>query len=204
MQEHESQPSKRIAQRKLAFDVLELIHGAPAAKEAESQHGLVFHPPPIAKTATGDSQKLEDINPLLNPNAQPTTAMNAPSPHLVLPKSLIYKQPFSRVLYAAGLVSSRSEGHRLVSKKGAYVGSKSGGGGSMGNQLEFTPIHNWNPDDTEKYVIDHDIIILRVGKWKVKIVKIISDEEFEKQGLTAPGWEGNVMHMADPGGKPDP
>jgi len=48
---------------------------------------------------------------------------------------------------------------------------------------------NWNPQETEKYIIGDDLLILRVGKWKVKIVKIISDEEFEKKGLTAPGWK---------------
>lgn len=199
MQEHESQPSKRIAQRKLAFDALEIIHGEPLAKEAENQHGLIFSRHPKEK----DPQTLGDINPLLNPNAKPTTAWNAPSPHTVLPRSLVYNQPFSRVLYAAELVSSRSEGHRLISKGGAYVGSRSEGGGSMGDTLEFTTIHNWNPDDTGKYVINNDLIILRVGKWNVRIVKIVNDEEFQESGLDAPGWKEDVQPLEDTTENPD-
>ena len=59
----------------------------------------------------------------------------------------------------------------------------------MGDQLEFSPALNWHADETEKYIIDGDLLILRVGKWKIKIVKIVSDEEFERLGLTAPGWK---------------
>ena len=62
----------------------------------------------------------------------------------------------------------------------------------MGDSLEFSPALNWHADETEKYVIDGCLIILRVGKWKVKIVKIVSDDEFERLGLTAPGWKEEV------------
>jgi tyrosyl-tRNA synthetase len=30
---------------------------------------------------------------------------------------------------------------------------------------------------------------LKLGKWKLRVVNIISDEQFKEQGLTAPGWE---------------
>lgn len=190
VREHENQPSKRIAQHKLAYEVLEIIHGKEAAKEAEKQHGLVFQGQPVTKKpADGILQSNEDINPQLNKHAPQITAANTPSHHILLPKSLVYNQAMARILYSAGLVSSRSEGHRLASKQGAYVGSRPGASGTMGDQLEFTPVANWFPKDTEKYVIDDDLLILRVGKWKLKIIKIVSDEEFERQGLTAPGWK---------------
>ena len=195
MQEHEAQPSKRIAQHRLALDVVELVHGATLAREAEHQHSLIFNPNlisnpiSITKPAEGNVQKSEDANALLNPLAKPVTSQNAPSPHTTLPRSLVYKQPFSRVLYAAGLVSSRSEGHRLISKGGAYVGSRPSNAGPIKNQLDYTPIQNWSADETEKFVIGDDLLLLRVGKWKVKIAKIVSDEEFEYRGLTAPGWK---------------
>lgn len=194
MAEHEAQPSQRIAQRKLAFDVLELVHGKESAKDAVLQHGLVFKPfrTPTPQSALEPGAKPPDVNRLLNKDAPITTQNNAPSPHLILPKSLVYKQPISRVLYSAGLVASRSEGHRLAAKKGAYIGSRPGASGTMGDQLEFSPALNWHADETEKYVIDGDLLILRVGKWKIKIVKIVSDEEFERLGLTAPGWKDKL------------
>ena len=67
----------------------------------------------------------------------------------------------------------------------------------MGDALTFTPVMNWHPEQTEKYVIDGNLLILRVGKWKVKVVRIVSDEEYEGMGLDAPGWkewkEGQVV-----------
>jgi tyrosyl-tRNA synthetase len=94
------------------------------------------------------------------------------------------------------MVSSRSEGHRLIANKGAAVGSKSGSG-TMDDGLSYMPIKTWPGQDTEKFIIDDSLLILRVGKWKVKIVKIVSDEEFEDRGLNAPGWK-----VVDP--EPDP
>lgn len=194
MVKHQSQPSERIAQRKLAFDVLDLVHGEKRAQEAAEQHSLVFKSShrPVPEPALEPGIKPPDVSPLLNVHAPPTTANTALSPHLILPKSLVYKQPIARVFYAAGLVASRSEGHRLVAKKGAYVGSRPGASGTMGDSLEFSPALNWHADETEKYVIDGSLIILRVGKWKVKIVTIVSDAEFERLGLTAPGWKEEV------------
>lgn len=194
MAEHRSQPSQRIAQKKLAFDVLDFVHGEASAIDAAQQHGLVFKSSqiPIEKPALELGSKPPDVSPLLNPNAPITTANNAPSPHLLLPKSLVYKQPIARVFYSAGLVASRSEGHRLVAKKGAYVGSRPSASGTMDDHLEYSPALNWHADETEKYIIDGDLLILRVGKWKVKIVKIVDDEEFERLGLTAPGWREEV------------
>lgn len=191
MTEHNSQPSQRLAQRKLAFDVLDIVHGEVLAKDAEQQHSLVFtssHTPAPGPALEWGGKPL-DINPLVNPNAPITTYNNAPSPHMLLPKSLVYNTPIARILYSAGLVASRSEGHRLIAKKGAYVGSRPGASGTMGDQLEFSPAHNWLSTDTEKYIIDGSLLILRAGKWKVKVVKIVSDEEFERLGLTVPGWK---------------
>ena len=201
MAEHNSQPSQRIAQRELAFDVLDLVHGKASATDAAEQHGLVFKSPrlPMSKPASEPEPKSLDVNPLLNPHAPITTANNAPSPHLVLPKSLVYKQPIARVFYSAGLVASRSEGHRLLAKKGGYVGSRGGASGTMCDHLEYSRALNWHGDETEKCIIDGDLLILRVGKWKVKIVKIVSDEEFERLGLTAPGWKEDVDRENVPG-----
>jgi hypothetical protein len=94
----------------------------------------------------------------------------------------------SRILFSAGLAASRSEGHRLIIKRGAYIGGLRGANSTMGDELTFTPIENWIVEDNAKYVMDDSLMILRVGKWKIRIVNIIPDEEFDAQGLDAPGW----------------
>lgn len=194
MATHEQDPSKRLAQRRLALEVVQMIHGEPAAKEAENQTRLLFpgaKPPSAPPTPIPiDDPKNAPLNILLNPKAPQTSAQYPSSSRISLPKSLVYNQPIARVLFAAGLVSSRSEGHRLAAHQGAYIGGNKALNSSknMGDELAFSPIMNWKPAETESYIIGGTLLVLRVGKWKVKIVTIIPDEEFDAQGLDAPGW----------------
>ena len=187
MEEHNKAPHKRVAQHKLAQEVLDLVHGQTVAKEAEQQHRGLFGriSPPQAQTDDDGNQSTDDSN-----RAIPSLSKAfGPTQSLLLPKSLVYGQRISHVLYHAGLAPSRSEGFRMVTKKGVYLGAKPGGSGTMGNQVDFSPAANWAGKETEKYIIGDDMLILRVGKWKVKIIKVISDEEFETKGLSAPGWK---------------
>jgi tyrosyl-tRNA synthetase len=59
----------------------------------------------------------------------------------------------------------------------------------MPDALHYIPIKTWNQHVTKNFLIDDKLLILKVGKWKVKIIKVVSDEEFEAMGLTAPGWK---------------
>ena len=166
-----------------------MVYGSPEAKSVEEQHAALFRPatsPP--PTATEDSTASSEV-PKAKTNYEYATPTKVPSANVILPRSLVYYQSIARVFYAAGLVTSRSEGHRLASNGGAYVGSRPGQKGGMGDGVSFTPISNWKPEETGKYVIDNELLILRVGKWRIRIVKIVSDEEFEEKGLDAPGWQ---------------
>ncbi|MCJ1379913.1 tyrosyl-tRNA synthetase [Xylographa soralifera] len=189
MTDQEQEPSKRIAQRRLAREVVEMIYGTKEAEEVETQHITLFRPVSTPKPIPIDDPKAPSLNVSLNPNAPHISSQNAPASNMVLPHSLVHNQPIARVLFAAGLVASRSEGHRLASNRGAYVGGLRGAKPGMTDGLSFTPITNWKPEDTSKYIIDNSLIILRVGKWKVKVVKIIPDDQFDAQGLEAPGWK---------------
>ena len=217
VQEHEQQPSKRVAQRKLAREVVELIHGVKEADDVESEHGMLFgssknpekpmskakpKPEPSDEASTQSPQHKSrgqpvyvppaEINYSLNHHAEHTTPSNYPSPNITLPKSLVYNQPIPRLLYSAGLVASRSEGHRLAANRGAYIGALSRPDGTqMGDSLAFRPAVEWKDGaKADKFLLDDgQTLILRAGKWKIKVVRIIEDEEFEKRGLTAPGWK---------------
>ncbi|KAI9702358.1 MAG: tyrosyl-tRNA synthetase [Candelina mexicana] len=184
--EHMQHPHERKAQHILARDFVELVHGEEEAKDAEARHRLLF--PSRSAPVSAEAPKGDWSNPL-NPHAPQTTQNNAPSANVTLPASLVYDQPIARVLYHAGLVSSKGEGHRLAQNQGAYVGSRPAGGGGMPDELKFSPVKLWDPKLTQDYIMDGGLLILRVGKWKVKIVKILSDEEFVKLGLDAPGWK---------------
>ncbi len=196
MEEHHQEPSKRVAQHKLAREVLMIVHGKSIAEETEQKHRSLFERPPAPPPetpATDNGRKPPDINRHLNKTAPIVSAENAPSHNLTLPRSLVINQPISKVLYHAGLVASRNEGHRMVAQKGAYVGSRPGASGTMGYQVDWSPAANWAASETEKYIIGDDTLVVRLGKWKIKIIKIISDENFEQQGLTAPGWKDGMV-----------
>ncbi|KAL8820554.1 MAG: hypothetical protein Q9191_007490, partial [Dirinaria sp. TL-2023a] len=202
MTEHKTEPSKRIPQHRLAHEVLSVAHSPEDAEEAAAQHAGLFGSKrtvsytPLSSTSTTpsdpapssatSSKRPPDVSNLLNKHAPITTSHNAPALNITLPRSLVYSQPIARILYAAGLVASRSEGHRLCAQQGAYIGSRASGD-PMDDSLNFTPCKNWNPEDTNRFIIDDGLLILRVGKWKIKLVRIVSDEEFEKKGLSCPG-----------------
>ncbi|KAK5012534.1 tyrosyl-tRNA synthetase [Cryomyces antarcticus] len=209
MEEHAQNPSKRTAQHLLAAELLELVHGKLAAEEAAQQHSRFSgnrskpttstSPTPSSPTSetTSTSNTNTDINRSLNPHAPPTNWENAPSPNTTLPRSLVYGMTFGRILYHAGLVSSYSEGNRLIQKGGVYVGSAPAQIGHQRDEVSFTPAKWGDPAATEQFIIDGQLLILRVGKWKVKVIKIVDDDEFRRMGGSAPGWEA----LEEEGGK---
>ena len=205
MTEHNEDASKRVAQRRLAHEILNIVHGAPETKAVEEQHGILF---PRSKTSIKkeareanpkpESSKkpamhtpprwADDQNPLLNPYAGPSSP--TPAGQIILPRSLVVSQQVGRVLFAAGLVASRSEGHRLIAANGAYIGSVAGPQHrAMPDHVEFTPLKNWEEGYINRFIVNGSLLILRAGKWRVKVIKVVEDAEFEKLGLDVPGWK---------------
>ncbi|KAF3483955.1 tyrosine-tRNA ligase [Arthroderma uncinatum] len=194
MEEHNKAPSLRVAQHTLAQEFVELIHGPKDAQEASKAHKAIFQPqdspshakPEAASIPLTPSGIPEFINSGVNPKAPQMNAFTAPTPHLTLPRSMVVGQYFHKILYAAGMVSSKQEGYRIIVNNGASVGCMASGAEQMGDALSFIPLRTWPADVTEKFIIDGSLLILRIGKWRVKIIKIIDDKEFKDQGLTVP------------------
>ncbi|KAL4946714.1 hypothetical protein BDV06DRAFT_182175 [Aspergillus oleicola] len=206
MEQQNQDPSKRVAQHALAYEFVHLIHGKEEAEAVATQHRQLFRP----RSSTAEPTPLKQSSPtsrhpntkkadFVNPGAgnawaPQTNFANMPSARVTLPESLVYNMTFNKVLWSAGLVSSRNEGARLINSKGAHVGSKPGimkdqTGGDMPDELKYTPIKSWAAEKTQEFIMDGNLLILKIGKWKLKIVNIVSDEEYRKLGLTAPGWE---------------
>ncbi|KAE8152627.1 hypothetical protein BDV25DRAFT_150766 [Aspergillus avenaceus] len=207
MEEQNKDPSKRVAQHKLAAEFVELIHGKEESDAVAVQHRQLFRkrdsmeePTPIPKTTrpapkSRSSYSEFDNMQSGNPYAPQTNHTNMPTSNVTLPESLVYDQAFNKVLWAAGLVRSKGEAHRLISNKGAYVGSRPGDSGPMSDDLTFTPIKTWPGSRTQEFVVDGNKMFLKLGKWKMKIVTIVSDAEFRKRRLTAPGWSPNELNL---------
>ena len=187
VEEHNIDPSKRVAQHLLAYEVVSLVHGEEAAREAQEQHRSMY-----GKRTVTDSGETSEYSAV---EGHPTTLNNAPRVDMQLPESLIMGKSIGRILYAAGLASSTSDGHRLAQQKGAHIGGSPGqkpnvNKGMLIGQLDFTPIGLWFPEDTKRFLIDGKMLVLRKGKHNVRIIEMVSDEEWEASGKKYPGQPG--------------
>ena len=195
MAEHREDESKRVAQHKLASEFTELVHGVVAAEEASKQHRALFNQNmsldeivEFAKQQAPQAPATVDDHPSVSKNAKPQSIEKYSTTQMELPRQVVFEQPLSRVLWSAGLAASKSEAQKLINNKGAYIGGKSSGDGQMSDSLTYTSIsaagwHWW-----KDYIIDDSLLILRTGKWRVKIINIISDEECAGKGLSCPGF----------------
>ncbi|KAM0717079.1 hypothetical protein Q7P37_006931 [Cladosporium fusiforme] len=167
---HAADPGKRLAQHLLASEVLELVHGPEVAARTRAEHQAMRNP----RVSSGNLQ----------------------GERTVLPRSLVSGAPFSRILWHAGITATKSEAARLLKSGGVYVATSSSSSGvadqdaEAAEALKFAQIKNQKPEDVEK----DGLIVLRTGKWKVRIVEVVDDETFEKklgeEGKEAPpGWE---------------
>lgn len=206
MSKHRQDQSKMKAQKQLAYEVTELIHGQAAASEAHLQHqqlygseysvGILSSPPltPLEPIAEPEETPPGFWNNSLNKYAKPASLERFGSVKIKLPKSLVIGQPMNRVLWSAGLVSSRGEGYRLIANKGCHIGSRMSGPKNVSDaedRVSYVPITQVDRERTSDFILDGDVMVLRVGKWKIKIVQLVNDEEYEALGLSCPGWKGD-------------
>lgn len=185
MVEHKADPSKRVAQHALAFDVLSLVYGSQTALEEAKQHEFRFGNgmPTIVRDPTEESG-------IITPN-------NAPRSDIQLPRSVMELSP-AKLLHAVGLATSAADGQRLVKAQGAYVAGAPGQKrGIVPGSLTWTPMKMWFPEETLKFLIDDSLLILRKGKHNVRIVELIDEEEWKSSGKTYPGepFTGKVRQM---------
>ncbi|KAH7018552.1 tyrosyl-tRNA synthetase [Microdochium trichocladiopsis] len=182
-------PSKRHAHHALAREVLCLVHGQAEADRVQQQHRAVFAQPKGVFTVPEQTSF-----PTGGPAHQ--DAARRFRTDIQLPRSLIMGTSIARILFAAGLCDSISEGHRLCTAQGAYVAGQPGqlpsDKSSMQHEhLTFTPVKVWSSADTARYLIDDKILILRRGKHFVRVVEMISDEEWAQSGRRYPGEPGS-------------
>ena len=176
MDQHTLNPAQRVAQHALAFEVVSLVHGSQVALTEAKQHEFRFG----GKISHVIKEPIEETG-IVTPN-------NAPRSDIKLPRSIMQKSP-AKILHAAGLAASSSEGQRLLSQQGAYIAGQPGSEkrGLVPGNLAWTPMKIWFPEETSKFLIDDRLLILRKGKHNIRIVELISDEEWDASGQIYPG-----------------
>lgn len=209
VEEHMQAASQRKAQHTLAREFVELVHGEEEAKNAESQHRLIYarntRSPGEYAAAQAEfttQSRQSSVSGLEGLGTAPVEDVkNRPKPHMKLPRSAIEQSNIGRVLVATGLTKSASEGHRLAKVGSVYVGSRRGGSeGAMpmhDGSLAFSSVSAWSTGDAKKYMIDDNLLIFRRGKHNVKVVEVVSDEEYEELGLTHPGKPKSISEISE-------
>lgn len=179
MAEHAADPGKRRAQHLLAGEVLELVHGREEATKTRDEHQALRMPSLASLGLRGTASE------------STTSSVQGATDRAVLPSSLVLDTPFSRILYHAGIVASKSEGARMIAKGGVYIAtaatSSTTGTDEVKNDLHFVQLKNQKPEEVRQYVMD-GTLVFRLGKWKVRVVKVVEDASFNREDLDAPGW----------------
>ena len=107
-----------------------------------------------------------------------------------LPLSMLQPGSFPRILHAAGLASSKSDAHRLIASKGAYVVVPNSGSVDAPTALRWVPIEGATATaDPNLFLIDFEALVLRSGKSKIQICRIVADENLPKEGLEGSAGE---------------
>ncbi|KAF2997353.1 tyrosyl-tRNA synthetase [Curvularia kusanoi] len=226
VQQQRKDASKRIAQHVLAKEIVELAHGAAEAKKAETAHkeafshgtntfslGALRNALGTADPAAGLGAQKEELSKFdielleykrayaASSTIQPTSGTSASTQPkqdsvVTLPLSMLGPGTFPRVLHAAGLASTKSEAHRLIASKGAYVVVPKSGSVESPTSLKWTPIESSSAANPQHFLVDYEALVLRSGKSKIQVVRVVSDEQFEKQNLDAQKAEDKLAQEA--------
>ena len=190
MQLHKEDLPRRVAQHVLAFEVTSVVHGPEVALREQMQHQLMFGKAPIelpeGMVTSAKGVKPAGFKPV---DGLRTTANEATQDTMKLPESLVNGKSVARILFACGLASSVTEGTRLVQQGGAYVAASPGPHMQRltPGSLDWTPVKTWFPSDTQRFLIDNKLLILRRGKSNVRIIEMVDDLEWKESGMTYPG-----------------
>lgn len=144
-----------------------------ATKQAREllEYKMSFITSPISSTNTTSSTN------------STTTHKTPPSTQMVtLPLSFLKPSSFPTLLHLTGLCTSRSEAHRLIASKGAYIVLPNSGTSENPGGLKWIAIENAPGADPKHFLVDYRALVLRVGKSKVRIVRVVRDEDFAKDG----------------------
>ena len=160
MDEHVTNPSHRLAQHLLASEILALVHGREVANSTAQQHRSMRRP------------SLQSLTqPKVDSGASNTRSIAASFDRAAERVKLLSSQVrgcrIDHVLQNAGLVKSRGEGRRLVASGGVYLGTRP----AKSEDIVFRAVPS--PETTvDEYILEDSLLVIRVGKWKVKVVEL--------------------------------
>jgi tyrosyl-tRNA synthetase len=182
IEEHLLNPSARKAQHMLARELVELVHGPHEAKVAEEQHRLLFQKKP---------EETSTLEVAVDPDTAVgyTTLNNRPKINVQLPASVINSLSIARIVYAAGLTASANEAHHLIQNDGIRIGGMAGSKDKLAEPgfVTWSKVSAWPNQETAKWLIGDDLLMLKRGKHNIRVIQVVPDEEYSASGRTYPG-----------------
>jgi tyrosyl-tRNA synthetase len=193
--DHAADPGKRLAQHLLAAEVLELVHGKEVADRTRNEH-RAMRAPTLAALQSGANK----TGSLATPSEEPTDGGNkqtaasgdgdgdaAAVQRILLPKCLVLNKSPSEILYAASLAKSKSAAARLVSAGTLYAAMPQASEASspeppadlMNTELRFAKQTVNVPSGLDSFTQPGNLLVLRLGKWKIRIIEVVPDAEYE-------------------------
>ncbi|KAF3764700.1 tyrosine--trna ligase precursor, mitochondrial (cyt-18) [Cryphonectria parasitica EP155] len=189
MEEHKTNPPKRVAQHLLAYEVTALVHGTQVAQRTQAEHRTRYGGNKDIPLNTGQIEQSNEQYQAVQ--GHPTTIDNRPRIDQKLPYSIV-EMSLARIVFAAGLATSVSDADRTIKNGGIYIGGAPGQKGHVNKgmnpeQLMFTPVTTWPNAANRNFLIDDKILLLRKGKHNLRCIELISDDEWAKSGKEYPG-----------------
>jgi tyrosyl-tRNA synthetase len=146
MEKHMAVPESRSAQILLANEVVALIHGESKASRASIQTQLLF--PPSSSAVRFSAQQIID-------------AFDDDGRLVDVPKTELIGEMVSKVMRRVGAVKTRSEADNIVRGGGVYYGREGRRIGDVKASVQ------------EDWLLDGQILLLRIGKGKFAIVRAV-------------------------------
>jgi len=145
LQQHEVDPSKRVAQRRLASEITRMVHGKEGLSTAERATEIFFG---------GEISQLSDsqLNQIF---------ADVPSKQLASDRLAGEGLSITDALFEAGLVKTKSDARRTIQQGGAYVNNRR----VDGIKVRLGPNH----------LASESIMVLRSGKKKYALLRFTSD-----------------------------
>jgi len=147
---------------------------------SETEKNLLAYKKAFAASATAQpAQSTTAVTTAADEPPQPDTNKNV----ITLPLSMLHAGSFPHVLHAVGLASSKSEASRLIASKGAYVLVPNSGPPENPTALRWETIKPNKDCDPNHYLVDFVALVLRAGKSKIQICRVVKDEADGAKGL---------------------
>ncbi|KAF7720823.1 tyrosyl-tRNA synthetase [Apophysomyces ossiformis] len=143
MREHEKQPEKRVAQKLLADETTELVHGLDAVRQAQTATKVLF----------GESLTQLHGRDIVNAFKHDPHRFNS------LERGQLIGVELGRIAHQAKATKSRSEAQKLIKAGGFYL-----------NDVRVTD-HRYTLSESD--LLDGQVCVLRVGKSSYHVVQAI-------------------------------